>query len=107
MESARVGTPQRELHVGPAIEQRDVARVEVRGEEASRIYIDLMKCCLNDAVENAGRAGREAINAFAEGDEQRMMLLGLKRFTKAAPFNTKDARRRLADRLIAEGKYGM
>ncbi len=81
--------------------------VEQQGEEDSRIYIDLMKCCLNDAVENAGRAGREAINAFAEGDEQRMMLLGLKRFTKPAPFNTKDARRRIADRLIADGKYGL
>jgi hypothetical protein len=34
-----------------------------------------------------------------------MMLLGLKRFTKTEPFNSKDARRRIADKLIAEGKY--
>jgi hypothetical protein len=51
------------------------------------------------------KAGKEAINAFATGDEQRMMLLGLKRFTKSAPFNSKDARRRIADKLIAENKY--
>ena len=39
------------------------------------------------------------------GDEQKMMLLGLKRFTKSEPFNSKDARRRIADKLIDDGKY--
>ena len=33
------------------------------------------------------------------------MLLGLKRFTKTEPFNSKDARRMIADKLIAEGRY--
>jgi len=34
-----------------------------------------------------------------------MILMGLKRFTKAEPFNTKDARRRIADKMISEGRY--
>jgi hypothetical protein len=34
-----------------------------------------------------------------------MMLLGLKRFTKADPFNSKEARERIAKRLIAANKY--
>ncbi len=51
------------------------------------------------------KAGKDAINAFASGDEQRMMLLGLKRFTKTEPFNSKDARRRIAARLIADNAY--
>jgi hypothetical protein len=34
-----------------------------------------------------------------------MMLLGLKRFTKVDPFNSKEARRRIAARLIADDKY--
>jgi hypothetical protein len=59
----------------------------------------------NDAIDKVNKAGKEAINSFAEGDEQRMMLLGLKRFTKSAPFNSKDARRRIADKLIAANKY--
>jgi len=75
------------------------------GEESSRLNVDLMRCYLNDAIDKVNKAGKEAINAFAEGDEQRMMLLGLKRFTKAQPFNSKDARRRIADKMIAEGKY--
>ena len=51
------------------------------------------------------KAGKDAVNAFAEGDEQRMMLLGLKRFTKVESFNSKAARRRIADRLINDNKY--
>jgi hypothetical protein len=34
-----------------------------------------------------------------------MILMGLKRFTKAEAFNSKDARRRIADKMIAQGKY--
>jgi alkylation response protein AidB-like acyl-CoA dehydrogenase len=44
-------------------------------------------------------------NSFASGDEQRLMLLGLKRFTKTDPFNLKDARRRVADYVIQKGEY--
>ncbi len=69
------------------------------------LQLDMLHCLLNDAMDNVNKAGKEAINAFAQGDEQRMMLLGLKRFTKTAPFNSKDARRRIADQLIAANKY--
>lgn len=73
--------------------------------ESTSIYADIFNCYLNDALDKVNKSGREAINAFASGDEQRMMLLGLKRFTKQTPFNSKDARRRIADKLIAENKY--
>ncbi len=79
--------------------------VEKEGEAAVQVKIDMMRCYLNDAVDRVNKAGKEAINAFASGDEQRMMLLGLKRFTKTEPFNSKDARRRIADTLIAENRY--
>ncbi|MCC6760923.1 MAG: acyl-CoA dehydrogenase family protein [Chitinophagaceae bacterium] len=77
----------------------------LRGEAAVALDADLMRCYLNDAVDLVNKHGKEAINAFADGDEQRMMLLGLKRFTKYGPFNSKDARRRIADKLISENKY--
>ena len=76
-----------------------------QGETAAQVYIDMARVYLTDAADRINKNGKDAINAFAEGDEQRMMLLGLKRFTKAEPFNTKDARRRIADRLIAENRY--
>ncbi|MBK8609309.1 MAG: acyl-CoA dehydrogenase family protein [Chitinophagaceae bacterium] len=84
---------------------RVMKMVDKQGEAASQNQIDMMHVYLNDANDKVNKAGKEAINAFAGGDEQRMMLLGLKRFTKVEPFNSKDARRRIADKLIAENKY--
>ncbi|MFT6729162.1 MAG: hypothetical protein ACJA1H_000472 [Glaciecola sp.] len=44
--------------------------------------------------------------SFAEGDEQRMMLMGLKRFTKYTNFpDIVDLRNEIAEKVKAEGKY--
>jgi hypothetical protein len=75
------------------------------GEENSKIQTAMMECYLNDAIDKVAKSGKEAINAFADGDEQRMMLLCLKRFTKSEPFNSKNARRLIADHLTEKGKY--
>lgn len=64
-----------------------------------------MRIYLYDAADRINKFGKDAINAFAEGDEQRLMLLGLKRFTKVDAFNSKEARRRIADKLISDNKY--
>lgn len=78
---------------------------EQKGEAASQVYLDIMRTYLYDAADLVNKAGKDAINSFSEGDEQRMILMGLKRFTKADPFNCKEARRRIANKMIAEGKY--
>ncbi|AHM61537.1 acyl-CoA dehydrogenase domain-containing protein [Flammeovirgaceae bacterium 311] len=77
----------------------------MRGEEAVQAQIDMTRIYLHHAVETVGKAGREAIYAFAEGDEQRLMLMGLKRYTKIDPFNLKEARRRVADIMIEKNGY--
>jgi len=84
---------------------RVMKMVEKQGEAASQLQLDMMRTYLYDAADNVNKSGKDAINSFAEGDEQRMILMGLKRFTKAEPFNSKEARRRIADKLIAEGRY--
>lgn len=76
-----------------------------RGEAAAAFELDIMRTNLYDAADRINKSGKDAINAFADGDEQRMMLLGLKRFTKVDSFNSKEARRRIADKLIADNKY--
>ncbi|PUZ21282.1 hypothetical protein GA0116948_1123 [Chitinophaga costaii] len=78
---------------------------DLQGEAATALQADVVRTYLYDAADKINKAGKDAINAFAEGDTQRMMLLGLKRFTKADAFNTKAARRRIADEMIAQGKY--
>ena len=84
---------------------RIMKMTELKGAAACGHYIDIMQTYLYDAADRVNKSGKDAINAFAEGDEQRMILMGLKRFTKAEPFNSKDARRRIADKMIDEGKY--
>ena len=79
--------------------------VEQRGEQSCTFETDIMNTYLFDAADKIHKYAKEAINAFSDADEQRMMLMGAKRFTKAQPYNTKEARRRIADRLIADGKY--
>jgi alkylation response protein AidB-like acyl-CoA dehydrogenase len=79
--------------------------VEEKGEAACQFELDVMRTYLYDAADRINKFGKDAINAFAEGDEHRMMLLGLKRFTKVDPFNTKEARRRIVAKLRNDGKY--
>jgi len=75
------------------------------GEASQQLHLDILRTYLYDAADKINKSGKDAINAFAEGDEQRMILMGLKRFTKTESFNSKAARRRIADKMISEGKY--
>lgn len=79
--------------------------VSIKGEEACALELDMVRVYLNDALDRMNMNGRNAINAMSEGDEQRMMLMGLKRFTKMNPVNTIECRRRIAKKLIEENKY--
>jgi len=81
--------------------------VDQRGEAACAFELDVMRTYLYDAADQINKAGKDAINAFADGDEQRMMLLGLKRFAKVDSFNSKEAKRRIAAKLIADNKYSL
>ncbi len=79
-----------------------------QGEEATGVQIDMTRLYLYMALEKVGKAGREAIYSFTEGDEQRMMLMGLKRFSKMTNMiNVTELKRRIADRVIADNKYGV
>ena len=69
------------------------------------LAMDATRTFIYDAADRISHAGKAAINAFAEGDDQRIMLMGLKRFTKSDNFNTKDARRRIAAKLTEAGSY--
>ena len=79
--------------------------VSNKGEEAAANQIDMARVVVNDAVDTSYIAGKEAIASMAEGDEQRLLFMGLKRFTKKDLFNTKEARRRIAAALIEANEY--
>ncbi|MGY8988356.1 MAG: acyl-CoA dehydrogenase family protein, partial [Flavobacteriales bacterium] len=75
------------------------------GEEATEHQISMSKLFLYQAIKNCNQLGQEVILSFAEGDEQRMLLMGLKRFTKGYTINPKEMRRSIAAKLIEENKY--
>ena len=79
--------------------------VSMRGEEACKEQLAIMRSYINSACDKIWVEGKEALNSFGEGDELRMMLMGLKRFTKQEPFNAKAARQTVAQKLIEENKY--
>jgi len=94
-----------ETYVCESVLLRTEKLIGIKGEAACALQTDMTRLYINDAIERVNIAGKNAINSFADGDEQRVMLMGLKRFTKANPINTKDIRRRIADHLIAENRY--
>ncbi|MFT7056348.1 MAG: alkylation response protein AidB-like acyl-CoA dehydrogenase [Candidatus Endobugula sp.] len=79
--------------------------VGIRGEVACADYIAMTQIYMSVAVDRVGAAAKEAIASFTKGDEQKVMLMGLKRFTKMDLVNTKELRRQVADTMIAKGKY--
>lgn len=80
-------------------------KMQESGNANAALALDATRTYIADAADRINHAGKNAINAFADGDEQRMMLLGLKRFTKTDNFNTKEARRRIAARLVEKQHY--
>mgnify|MGYP001057466534 CR=1 FL=1 len=76
------------------------------GEEAQSVQIAMSKLYLYHAVDIIEEKGKESIISFAEGDEQRMMLMGLKRFTKYANYpDIVDLRNEIAEKVKEENKY--
>ena len=76
------------------------------GEDAQATQIAMSKLYLYTAVDTIILKGKEAIVSFAEGDEQRMMLMGLKRFTKYTNQpNVVALRTKIADKVAADNGY--
>lgn len=92
-------------YVAESVMLRTEKLLSMRGAEACEGQLNLMRIYFVEAVDAVQKAGKDALWAFAEGDELRMMLVGLKRFTKMEPFNVKDARQKVAQQMIAANRY--
>ncbi len=79
---------------------------DMRSVDAAKGQIAMAKLNLSHAVNIISEKGKEAIVYFSEGDEQRMMLMGLKRFTKYTNLpNIIALRKEISAILIEENKY--
>ena len=77
----------------------------MKGEIELLPYVEMTKVYVSDSLERTGIYGKHAIEAFAEGDELKMLKLGLKRYTKLNDVNTTKLRRNIAERLILANKF--
>lgn len=76
------------------------------GEDTQKEQIAMTQLYLYNAVEIVSKSAKEGIISFAEGDELRMMLMGLKRFTKYTNYpNVIALRNSIAEKVKAENKY--
>lgn len=94
-----------DIYMAESAMLRVIKMVETNGIEESMVYIDIVKTFINGCALRINTNGREALNGFAVGDELRMMLMGVKRFTKTEAYNTKESRRRIAEKLIDDNEY--
>ena len=79
--------------------------IGLHGEEASELYVSMTKLYMHEAIQKIKNHGDEAVACFTEGDELKVMMMGMKRFTKFNPVNTKELRRSIAAKMVAENKF--
>jgi alkylation response protein AidB-like acyl-CoA dehydrogenase len=95
-----------EIYMAESTILRTEKMVKKQGQAACEPQIAMAQLYLYKAVDIVNTKGKESIASFTEGDEQRMMLMGLKRFTK---YNTLpkviELRKVIAKKVIAENQY--
>lgn len=75
------------------------------GADKHQAAIDATQLYTHDALNRIEIAAKNALAAIFEGDDLRMALGALKRFTKQEPLNTAAVRERLADKVVEAGGY--
>ncbi len=95
-----------EIYMAESTILRTEKLAKKEGADKVQEQIAMAQLYLYKAVDIINQKGKEGIVSFAEGDEQRMMLMGLKRFTKYTNMpNVVALREKIAAKLIAENKY--
>ncbi|MFT4661808.1 MAG: alkylation response protein AidB-like acyl-CoA dehydrogenase [Patiriisocius sp.] len=78
---------------------------KMKGEEHVSLQKDILEVLMYESSRLLNDRGTEALMSFAEGDEMKMMMMGLKRFTKTEIFNIKESRQRIALAIIDKNEY--
>ncbi|MCD6555560.1 MAG: acyl-CoA dehydrogenase family protein [Bacteroidales bacterium] len=94
-----------ESYVAESVYLRVKRLQEINGEEAGKIYKDMLNVYLFDSSNIIYKQGLEAIYSFIDEAEQEKYINALRCLTKIKPVNIKEARRRIADKLIEDNKY--
>ncbi|MFC2138491.1 acyl-CoA dehydrogenase family protein [Bacteroidota bacterium] len=77
----------------------------IKGAEGVALYKDMLDVNVNDAAAIIIKNASDAINSFAEGDDATKLIHAMKTLTNVDGVNVKEARRRIADKLIEDNEY--
>ena len=77
----------------------------LKAEEEVKLYRDMVDVFVYDAAARIGKYASDTTYSFAFGEVRDLLEKGIALYTKVAGVNVKEARRRIADRLIEENKY--
>ncbi|MEZ4789970.1 MAG: acyl-CoA dehydrogenase family protein [Flavobacteriales bacterium] len=94
-----------DTYLAESVLLRTLKLAEMKGADNVKEQVAMCQLYIHDAADRIHKWAKEAVNSFADGDEQRAMLMGAKRFSKNTPINTAELRKTIAKKLIAEGKY--
>ena len=95
-----------EIYMAESVILRTEKLAKSKGQENIKEQIAMAQLYLYKAVDIVNLKGKEGIASFAEGDEQRMMLMGLRRFTKYTNLpNVAELRETIAKKLIEDNSY--
>lgn len=84
---------------------RTMKIINKQGQGKAKIYIDITKTFINDAIGRVELGARQVLAAISQGDELRTQLSALKRFTRYIPINTIEKRQAIANKLYEVGRY--
>lgn len=93
-----------DTYLAESVLLRSLKSASMKGEAEVAEQLAMAQVFIRDAADRIHKNAKEAVSAFAEGDERQGMLMGAKRFTKYQPFNSVKARRLVAKKVIAAGK---
>jgi alkylation response protein AidB-like acyl-CoA dehydrogenase len=95
-----------EIYMAESTILRTEKLAKKEGENNVKEQIAMAQLYLYKAVDIVNQRGKEGIISFASGDEQRMMLMGLKRFTKYTNMpNVIELRNTISAKLIEKNTY--
>ena len=91
------------------VSESTLLRVEklenIKNAEQIKVYKDIIDVFVYDASGKISKFAKDAIYSFAEGEMKDLLVKGIDYYTVINGVNTKEARRRIADKLIDDNKY--
>ncbi|MBM3403891.1 MAG: acyl-CoA dehydrogenase [Bacteroidetes bacterium] len=94
-----------DLYIAESMLLRVEKMKQIKGEEAIHLYREITATFIYDAASRARKSAMDAINAFATPEESEKLLKASDKLTYVLPFNAKEARRKIAARLIEDNAY--